>query len=118
MADARGAAAYAVVAWLPLQVVSISAPVLAAESPRRVFLLQGTTYSDGALHRAIEAFNERLKERSFEDIRVYTEFLDLQRFTGPENPSLADSRLYSYHIGMSIGSVQNAINALLLGLSG
>jgi hypothetical protein len=32
--------------------------------------------------------------------------------------SLADFLLYSYHIGMSIGSVRNAFNALLLGLPG
>ena len=68
---------------LALGFVSAASPVLASEIPWRVFLLEGLNASEPAAQQAAEAVKQRLKERSSEDIEVYSDFLDLGRFQGP-----------------------------------
>jgi signal transduction histidine kinase len=65
--------------------VPIATSALAGESPRRVFLLEGLSATEVWVQGSVEAFRRRLKERSSEDIEVYSDFLDLGRFTGPTN---------------------------------
>ena len=62
-----------------------SSAVCAAEAPRRVFLLQGLTATQPAADLTAEAFKARLKEASSENIEVFTDFLDLGRYPGPEH---------------------------------
>jgi signal transduction histidine kinase len=80
------AAAHMVVAWLLLQPVNNA--VLAAESPRRVFLLQGESSTEATAQGTAEAFRQRLKKRLSEDIEINSDFLHLGRFRGPENENL------------------------------
>src|ERR1051326_3599944 len=63
-----------------------------AETPKRIFLLEGLTPMQPAATVTVEAFKRRLKQRTSENIEVYTDFLDLGRFRGPE----ADARLVDY----------------------
>jgi len=84
----RVAAACAVVAWLLLLLANNVSPVLAAESPRRVFLLQGQSSSEAAIQATAESFRQRLKKRSSEDFEIDGNFLHLGRFQGAENENL------------------------------
>jgi ABC-type uncharacterized transport system substrate-binding protein len=84
----RVAAAVTVVTWLVLQLVNNVAPALAAESPRRVFLLQGQSTAEAAVQGTVEAFRQRLKKRSSKDIEIDSQFLHLGRFQGAENENL------------------------------
>lgn len=63
----------------------MASPVLAVETPRRVFLLEGLTAVEESAQRTAEAIRLRLKERSSDDIEIYSDFLDLGRFQGPAN---------------------------------
>src|SRR5882672_12872312 len=56
---------------LALGLASAVSPVCAGEGPRRIFLLEGLTASEPSVQRTVEAFTQRLKERSSEDIEVY-----------------------------------------------
>ena len=47
-------------------------------------MLEGLTATEPSVQRTFDAFTERLKERSSQDIEVYSDFLDLGRFRGPE----------------------------------
>ena len=67
-------------------------PASSAETSRRIFLLQGLTPTQSAATETIEAFKRRLRERTPEKIEVFTDFLDLGRFRGPE----AEARLVQY----------------------
>lgn len=67
-------------------------PASSAETPRRIFLLQGLTPTQSAATETIDAFKRRLRERTAEKIEVFTDFLDLGRFRGPE----AEARLAQY----------------------
>jgi signal transduction histidine kinase len=62
-----------------------ASPALAGEGPRRVFLLEGLSATEVWVQGTVEAFTQRLKERSSEDVEVYSDFLDLGRFRGPAN---------------------------------
>jgi signal transduction histidine kinase len=67
-------------------VLSVAATaVRAAESPRRVYLLQGLTATQPGAEVTVAAFKGRLKEISTEEIEVFTDFLDIGRFPGPEH---------------------------------
>ena len=68
---------------LALGFVSAVSPLLAAEIPKRVFLLEGLNASEPLAQQAAEAIQRRFEERSSEDIEVYSDFLDLGRFQGP-----------------------------------
>jgi signal transduction histidine kinase len=70
---------------LAFGLASAVSPACAAESPRRIFLLEGLTAAEESVQRTAQAFKQRLNERSPNEIDVYSEFLDLQRFSGPEN---------------------------------
>jgi C4-dicarboxylate-specific signal transduction histidine kinase len=74
-------AAVALVLGLPL----VASSALAAEGPRRVFLLEGLSGTEVWVQSSVEAFTQRLKQRSSEDIEVYSDFLDLGRFRGTAN---------------------------------
>ena len=63
-----------------------------AENPKRIFLLEGLDPGTLASEETIAAFKTRLKQRTSENIEVFTDFLDLGRFRGPE----ADARLVQY----------------------
>ncbi len=63
----------------------IAFPANAAEGPRRVYLLQGLTATQPAADATVGAFKARLKEASSENIDVFTDFLDIGRFPGPEH---------------------------------
>ena len=84
----RVARTCAVLAWLLLLLANNVSPVLAAENPRRVFLLQGQSSSEAAIQGTAEAFRQRLKERSSEDFEIDGNFLHLGRFQGAENENL------------------------------
>jgi signal transduction histidine kinase len=88
----RGAARYAAVAWVLLQLVNNVTPALAAESPRRIFLLQGSNANQSSVQQMVEAFEQRLRQRSAEDVEVYSDNLDLRRFSGLE----AENRLSEF----------------------
>jgi len=64
---------------------SIAFPAIAAEGPRRIYLLQGLTATQPGADVTVEAFKARLKEASSETIDVFTDFLDIGRFPGPEH---------------------------------
>jgi signal transduction histidine kinase len=70
---------------LALVVSVASTGVRATESPRRVYLLQGLTATQPAADVAVAAFRARLKEVSPQEIEVFTDFLDIGRFPGPEH---------------------------------
>jgi signal transduction histidine kinase len=70
---------------LLLVFLMVSEPVGAAEGPRRIYLLQGLTATQPAADLTVEAFKARLKEASSENIEVFTDFLDIGRFPGPEH---------------------------------
>src|SRR5436190_11892642 len=63
-----------------------------AETPRRIFLLEGLIPTQPAAVETVEAFKHRLRQRSTETFEIYTDFLDLGRFRGPE----AEARLVQY----------------------
>ena len=65
----------------------LASPVLARESPRRVFLLEGMSAADASVQGTADAIRTRLRERSSEDIEVYSDFLDLGRFQGAASES-------------------------------
>jgi len=83
----RAAVAFAVAVWL-LHLASGVSPVFAAESPRRVFLLQGQSSAEAAIQGTAEAFRQRLKRRSSADFEIDNNFLHLGRFQGAENENL------------------------------
>ena len=70
----------------------VAFPAIAADGPRRIYLLQGLTATQPAADLTVGAFKARLKEASSEDIEVLTDFLDLGRFPGPEH----DKRLVPF----------------------
>src|SRR6185436_15877259 len=72
-------------ALLLILALFIAFPARAAENPRRIYLLQGLTATQPAADVTVEAFRARLKEVSSEDIEVFTDFLDIGRFPGPEH---------------------------------
>jgi C4-dicarboxylate-specific signal transduction histidine kinase len=63
-----------------------------AEAPRRIFLLEGLEPSLPASVETVAAFKKRLKQRTSANLEVFTDFLDLGRFRGPD----ADTRLVQY----------------------
>jgi len=63
----------------------VASPSVAVEGPRRIYLLQGLTATQPAADVTVEAFKARLKEKSAENIEVFTDFLDIGRFPGPEH---------------------------------
>ena len=77
---------------LALLFISSVSPVLGAESPKRVLLLEGLTASESSAQRTAEAMTLRLNERSSEDIEIYSDNLDLGRFRGRAN----ENRLMQY----------------------
>jgi signal transduction histidine kinase len=56
-----------------------------AERVRRVYLVQGLTATQPNADVTVSAFKARLKEASSEPIEVFTDFLDIGRFPGPEH---------------------------------
>jgi signal transduction histidine kinase len=72
-------------ALLLILTLFIAFPAIAADGPRRIYLLQGLTATQPAAEVTVGAFRARLKEASSEDIEVLTEFLDIGRFPGPEH---------------------------------
>jgi signal transduction histidine kinase len=77
---------------LALLFISSVSPVLGAESPKRVLLLEGLTDSESSAQRTAEAMTLRFNERSSEDIEIYSDNLDLGRFRGRAN----ENRLMQY----------------------
>ena len=61
------------------------APANAAEGARRVYLLQGLTATQPGADVTVAAFKARLQQQSSETIEVFTDFLDIGRFPGPEH---------------------------------
>jgi C4-dicarboxylate-specific signal transduction histidine kinase len=66
---------------LCLVISIVASPGFAAESPRRIFLISGLNQSQPTLE-AMEAFKQRLQERSTEEVEVILESLDLALFPG------------------------------------
>ena len=60
-------------------------PSVAAEGSRRIYLLQGLTATQPGADVTVAAFKARLHEASSEPIEVFTDFLDIGRFPGPEH---------------------------------
>src|SRR5215471_4120513 len=69
-----------------------AAPARAAETPHRVLLLEGLTDTQPSVRRTLEAFTQRLKQKSSEHIEVFSDFLDLGRFSSPAQ----EARLISF----------------------
>ena len=88
----RVATVYTAVAWLLLQLFTNAVPALAAERPRRIFMLEGLTAPESLVRGASEAFMRRLKERSPQDTEIFSDFLDLERLGGPAS----EDRLVKY----------------------
>ena len=84
-AGASGRKFLGLLCLLALLFIPAVSPVRGAETPRRVFLIEGLTATQPAAQRTVEAFTRRLKDQSSEDIEIYSEFLDLGRFRGPQN---------------------------------
>jgi signal transduction histidine kinase len=70
---------------LVLAALTVASQSFGAESARRVYLLQGLTATQPGADLTVAAFKARLKERSSEPIEVFTDFLDIGRFPGPEH---------------------------------
>jgi len=70
---------------LALLLIPAVSPVLGAQTPKRILLLEGLTDSEPSAQRTAEALTERFNEKSSEDIEVYSDTLDLDRFQGRTN---------------------------------
>src|SRR5689334_8230342 len=70
---------------LVLVALTAASQSFGAESVRRVYLLQGLTATQPNADVTMSAFKARLKEVSPEPIEVFTDFLDIGRFPGPEH---------------------------------
>jgi nitrogen-specific signal transduction histidine kinase/ABC-type uncharacterized transport system substrate-binding protein len=75
-----------------LVVLCLTQSASAADSSRRILLLEGLTPTQPAVMQTVEGFERRLKQRHAGNIEVVTEFLDLGRFRGPE----ADERFVRF----------------------
>jgi signal transduction histidine kinase len=63
----------------------VVSPANAAEGSRRIYLLQGLTATQPGADLTVAAFKARLQRQSSETIEVFTDFLDIGRFPGPEH---------------------------------
>ncbi len=63
----------------------VVSPANAAEGSRRIYLLQGLTATQPNADVTVAAFKARLQLQSSETIEVFTDFLDIGRFPGPEH---------------------------------
>ena len=63
----------------------VVSPATAAEDSRRIYLLQGLTATQPGADLTVAAFRSRLQQQSSEPIEVFTDFLDIGRFPGPEH---------------------------------
>lgn len=88
---------------------SAAAPSVAAESSRRIYLLQGLTATQPGADVTVAAFKARLQEKAPETIEVFTDFLDIGRFPGPEH----ENRLVPF-LG---GKIAQAKPALIISIS-
>jgi len=77
---------------LALGAVFQSVPALSAETPKRIILLEGLRPDLPSAVETVKAVKNRLKERASGKVEVFTDFLDLGRFRGPE----AEARLVQY----------------------
>jgi PAS domain S-box-containing protein len=71
-----------------LVVLGLSAviyPARADEVRKRIFLLEGLTPTQPAAVETIHAIKQRFTQRAPKSIDLFTEFLDLGRFNGPES---------------------------------
>ena len=64
---------------------AVASPANAAEGARRIYLLQGLTATQPGADVTVAAFKARLQQQSSETVEVFTDFLDIGRFPGPEH---------------------------------
>jgi signal transduction histidine kinase len=65
--------------------LTVAPEASAAEGPRRIYLVQGLTATQPAADITVAAFKARLQQQSSETIEVFTDFLDIGRFPGPQH---------------------------------
>jgi signal transduction histidine kinase len=58
----------------------ISQPVCAAEHPRRIFFLESLSPAQPAAVRTIEAFKQRLSEKTTENFEIFVDYMEAVRF--------------------------------------
>lgn len=58
----------------------ISQPICAAEHPRRIFFLESLSPAQPAAVRTIEAFKQRLSEKTTENFEIFVDYMEAVRF--------------------------------------
>src|SRR5215471_4078112 len=71
--------------FLAVWICGAASAAVEGKRPPRIFLLEGLSATEAWVQGASEAFTRRLKERSSEDVEIYSDFLDLGRFGGRAN---------------------------------